>query len=91
MPNLTQIPLAEIQAARQRISGAVPRAPLIRFNGEAGAEIYLKLENLQPIRSFKLRGASNAMLLVDKQKISPGVYTASMGNMAHAGPGMRVN
>lgn len=82
MSNLTQIPLAEIQAARQRISGAVPRSPLIRFNGEAGAEIYLKLENLQPIRSFKLRGASNAMLLAGKQKISQGVYTASMGNMA---------
>jgi threonine dehydratase len=46
------------------------------------AEIYLKLENLQPIGSFKLRGAGNAMGLASREQLSKGVYTASAGNMA---------
>ena len=49
---------------------------------QAHAEIYLKLENLQPIGSFKLRGASNAMALADPADLARGVYTASAGNMA---------
>jgi threonine dehydratase len=49
---------------------------------DAPAEIYLKLENLQPIGSFKLRGASNAMLLASPEQLSRGVWTASAGNMA---------
>lgn len=48
----------------------------------AGAEIWLKLECLQPIGSFKLRGAGNAMLLAQKETLARGVYTASAGNMA---------
>ncbi|TDI90072.1 MAG: threonine/serine dehydratase [Caldithrix sp.] len=75
--------LADIRAARERISGSAIRTPLIRLNAEdAPAEIYLKLENLQPIGSFKIRGAANAMRLVGKEKFSNGVYTASAGNMA---------
>jgi len=75
--------LADIRAARERISGSAIRTPLIRLNAEdAPAEIYLKLENLQPIGSFKIRGAANAMRLVGKEKLSNGVYTASAGNMA---------
>jgi threonine dehydratase len=45
-------------------------------------EVYLKLENLQPIGSFKLRGATNAMALASDDAIAKGVYTASAGNMA---------
>ena len=59
------------------------RTPLVRLNVEdAPAEIWLKLENLQPIGSFKLRGAGNAMSLAPRDAIGKGVYTASAGNMA---------
>ena len=75
--------LEDIRAARERIAGSAIRTPLIRLNVDgAPAEIYLKLENLQPIGSFKIRGAGNAMRLVGKEKLSNGVYTASAGNMA---------
>ncbi len=75
--------LEDIRAARERIAGSAIRTPLIRLNLEdAPAEIYLKLENLQPIGSFKIRGAGNAMRLAGKEKLSNGVYTASAGNMA---------
>jgi len=77
------IPLEELRAAQQRIAGAVIRTPLVRLNVEnAPARIYLKLENLQPIGSFKLRGASNALLLASGDKLAGGVWTASAGNMA---------
>ena len=75
--------LEDIRAARERISDSAIRTPLIRLNVDgAPAEIYLKLENLQPIGSFKIRGAGNAMRLAGKEKLSNGVYTASAGNMA---------
>jgi threonine dehydratase len=55
----------------------------VRLNVEdAPAEIWLKLENLQPIGSFKLRGAGNAMSLAPRERLAKGVYTASAGNMA---------
>ena len=77
------ISLADIQAARERIAGSVIRTPLIRLNVDnAPAEIYLKLENLQPIGSFKLRGAGNAMALATKEQLAKGVYTCSAGHMA---------
>ncbi|HEX3269279.1 MAG TPA: threonine/serine dehydratase [Ktedonobacterales bacterium] len=77
------IALAAIEAARERIKSAALRTPLVRLNVDnAPAEIYLKLENLQPIGSFKLRGASNAMLLASPEQLSRGVWTASAGNMA---------
>lgn len=77
------IPLADIQAARERIAGSVIRTPLIKLNVDnAPAEIYLKLENLQPIGSFKLRGAGSAMGLATPEQLAKGVYTASAGNMA---------
>ncbi len=80
---INPVSLADIQAARGRIAEAVIRAPLIRLNvADAPAEIYLKLENLQPIGSFKLRGATNAMALADRDQLAKGVYTASAGNMA---------
>jgi threonine dehydratase len=77
------IPLEEIKAAQQRIKGKVNRTPLFRFYyDEFPGEIYLKLENLQPIGAFKLRGACNAMSIATKEILSNGVYTASAGNMA---------
>ncbi len=77
------ISLEDIQAARERIAGSVIRTPLIKLNVDnTPAEIYLKLENLQPIGSFKLRGASNAMALAAPEQLAKGVYTCSAGNMA---------
>jgi threonine dehydratase len=77
------IPLAEIEAARVRLAGSVVRTPLVRLELEgAPAEIYLKLENLQPIGAFKLRGAGNALLLASPEELEHGVWTASAGNMA---------
>lgn len=59
------------------------RTPLVRLNVDsAPAEIYLKLENLQPIGSFKIRGAANAMARLSPEKLARGVVTASAGNMA---------
>ncbi|HEY1640047.1 MAG TPA: pyridoxal-phosphate dependent enzyme [Streptosporangiaceae bacterium] len=77
------IELAEIRAARERIAGAAVRTPLVRLHvAGAPAEIYLKLENLQPINSFKVRGATNAILLATAAQRAAGLVTASAGNMA---------
>lgn len=77
------VPIEEICAARERIADVAIRSPLLRFNvDDAPAEIYLKLENLQPIGSFKMRGALNAMRLISPHKPAEGVWTASTGNMA---------
>jgi len=77
------VSLQDIKDAQQRIKGKVNRTPLIRFYGDdLPGEIYLKLENLQPIGSFKLRGACNAMSIADRSLLKDGVYTASAGNMA---------
>jgi threonine dehydratase len=76
------IELAEIEAARERIAGAAVRTPLLRLHVEAPAEIYLKLENLQPVNSFKIRGATNAVMLAPAPEREKGLVTASAGNMA---------
>jgi threonine dehydratase len=77
------IALAAIEAARERIAGAAIRTPLVRLAVEdAPAEIYLKLENLQPINSFKIRGAVNAIMLAPASERAKGLVTASAGNMA---------
>jgi threonine dehydratase len=77
------IDLAAIEAARERIEGTAIRTPLVRLPVEdAPAEIYLKLENLQPINSFKIRGATNAVLLAPAAERAKGLVTASAGNMA---------
>jgi threonine dehydratase len=77
------IPLAEIERARGRIVGAAVRTPLVKLQdvGEA-AEIWLKLECLQPIGSFKIRGATNAIRAATAEALAGGVVTASAGNMA---------
>ncbi len=79
------IPLKLIEEARERIKGKVLRTPLVRLNvDDASAEIFLKLENLQPTGSFKVRGASNAIALAGPDVRKRGVYTCSAGNMAQA-------
>lgn len=78
-----QIPLDEIRAAQKRIQGAAIRTPLVRLNvDDAPAEIWLKLETLQPINSFKIRGATNVMAQATPEQLRHGVYTSSAGNMA---------
>jgi threonine dehydratase len=78
-----QISLSAIQEARRRIADSAIRTPLVRLNvPSAPAEIYLKLENLQPIGSFKIRGAANAIARLPPEKLERGVVTASAGNMA---------
>jgi threonine dehydratase len=74
--------LADVRDARERIAGFTLRTPLVRLHADAPAEIWLKLESLQPIGSFKLRGSGNAMEVVGRAGLSRGVYTASAGNMA---------
>jgi threonine dehydratase len=76
------IPLAEIERARERIAGAAVRTPLVRLHADAPAEIWLKLENLLPIGSFKIRGATNAIRAASPEDLAGGVVTASAGNMA---------
>ena len=83
MKTLGSIPLEHIRAAEKRIAGDVLRSPLIRLNvTNAPAEIFLKLENLQPIGSFKLRGTANAILSASDKELERGVWTSSAGNMA---------
>ncbi len=72
---------AAIAAARARLDGFAIRTPLIRWQ-EGDGEIWLKLENLQPIGSFKIRGARNAMAEAPEGALRHGVVTASAGNMA---------
>ena len=77
------IALAQIEAARARIADDAIRTPLVRLElGGGGAEVYLKLENLQPIGSFKIRGAANAIRAAAPAVREQGLVTASAGNMA---------
>jgi len=92
LPALALPTLAEIRAAKECIAGTAIRTPLRRFDivraevpGAKPAplrEVYLKLETLQPIRSFKIRGAANAMFGATAAALEGGVWTASAGNMA---------
>ncbi len=73
----------EIRAAAARISAIAVRTPLVRFEIPGDdRRIFLKLENLQPIGAFKLRGAANAILSAGPDAIAKGIYTGSAGNMA---------
>ena len=75
--------LEDIRAAAIAIRGSALRTPLVRLDADdAPAEVHLKLENLQPIGSFKIRGAVNAMSRLSAEARSRGVLTASAGNMA---------
>src|SRR6188472_4755183 len=75
------IRLSEIQEARKRIVGTIVRTPLIRLElGPGFPDIRLKLENLQPINAYKLRGAANAVAMLPEADRKRGVWTISAGN-----------
>jgi threonine dehydratase len=75
------ITLAEIREARERIAGTIVRTPLVRLELGAGyPDIRLKLENLQPINAYKLRGAANAVAMLSEAERRLGVWTISAGN-----------
>ena len=76
------IPAGLIDEARQHVYEAALRTPLVRLNYDAPAEIYLKLECLQPIGSFKIRGAYNAVRKLPDEQRRRGVWTVSAGNAA---------
>ena len=75
------ITLAEIEAAQTRIAGTVLRTPLVKLDlGPGGPDIRLKLENLQPTNSYKIRGAANAVAMLSEADRKRGVWTISAGN-----------
>lgn len=76
------ITLAQAEEARRNITPLILRTPLVRLNHDAGSDLYLKLESLQPIGSFKIRGAANIMSRTPRERLERGVLTASAGNMA---------
>jgi threonine dehydratase len=75
------ISLEQIRSAEERLAGKVVRTPLLQLATDSPATIYLKPENLQPIGSFKLRGALNAISQLPADELKAGVVTASAGNM----------
>ena len=82
-PERRTIPFALVEEARRHVYEAAVRTPLVRLQyAEAPAEIYLKLENFQPIGSFKIRGAYNAVRLLPAAERARGVWTVSAGNAA---------
>jgi len=76
------IPFGMVEEARKYVYEAAIRTPLVRLNYDAPAEIYLKLECLQPIGSFKIRGAYNAVRVLPDAERQRGVWTVSAGNAA---------
>ena len=83
MSSRRTIPISLIEDARRHIYNAAIRTPLVRLNcSDAPCEIYLKLENLQPIGSFKIRGAYNAVRVLPENERARGVWTVSAGNAA---------
>src|SRR5271155_4911655 len=76
------VSVSQAEEARRNIAPVAFRTPLVRCNVDAPADLYLKLENLQPIGSFKIRGAANVMALTPREQLDRGVLTASAGNMA---------
>ncbi|HZW84274.1 MAG TPA: threonine/serine dehydratase [Nitrososphaerales archaeon] len=81
---IQSVTLEDVEEARKSIRGKVVRTPLVRLNAESAAEIYLKLECLQPTGSFKVRGSGNAISHLTSDEKAKGVYTCSAGNMAQA-------
>lgn len=81
MDAVRRIQLAEIREAQKRIAGTIVRTPLVRLElGSGFPDIRLKLENLQPINAYKLRGAANAVAMLSEEDRKRGVWTISAGN-----------
>src|SRR5262250_2055702 len=76
------VTLDAAEEARRNIAPVALRTPLVRCLADSGPELWLKLENLQPIGSFKIRGAANVTARTPRERISRGLLTASAGNMA---------
>jgi threonine dehydratase len=76
--------LSEIRAARERIAGVAIRTPIVALHDEASPGVRLKLENLQPTGSFKVRGATNLVAQLSPAELADGLITASAGNMGQA-------
>src|SRR5712691_4248808 len=75
------IELAEIREARTRIANTIVRTPLVCLEmGPDYPDIRLKLENLQPINAYKLRGAANSVAMLSESERKRGVWTISAGN-----------
>jgi threonine dehydratase len=75
------ITLDEVRAAQKRIASTILRTPLVRLElGQGFPDVRLKLENLQPINAYKLRGAANAVALLSDAERKRGVWTISAGN-----------
>src|SRR5882672_5058117 len=75
------IALSEIRVARQRIARTIIRTPLVHLElGPGYPDVRLKLENLQPINAYKLRGAANAVAMLSDAQRKQGVWTISAGN-----------
>ncbi len=80
-PPVRRVTIEDIRAARERVRNTIVRTPLVRLRHDAQKpEIWLKLESLQPINAFKLRGAANAVALLSDEARSKGVWTISAGN-----------
>ena len=80
-PPVRPVTLDEIRAARERIRGVAIRTPLVRLRHDSDKpEVWLKLENLQPINAFKIRGAANAVAMLTPEERRRGVWTISAGN-----------
>jgi threonine dehydratase len=81
LETIRPLELAEIREARARIAGTIVRTPLVRLElGPGYPDIRLKLENLQPINAYKLRGAANAVAMLSESERARGVWTISAGN-----------
>lgn len=81
VPPVRRVTIDEIRAARARIASSITRTPLVKLRHDrALPEIWLKLENLQPINAFKIRGAANAVALLPPEARAEGVWTISAGN-----------
>src|SRR6266513_4034091 len=81
LESVRPIELSELREARKRIAATIVRTPMIRLElGPDCPDIRLKLENLQPINAYKLRGATNAVAMLYKSEHKRGVWTISAGN-----------
>src|SRR5881409_763623 len=81
LEDIRPIELAEVQEARKRIADTIVRTPVVRLElGPHFPDIRLKLENLQPINAYKLRGAANAVAMLSEPERHRGVWTISAGN-----------
>src|SRR4051812_6166292 len=85
MPSTTRaISIDTVRRARSKVHPVAIRTPLIRLDpiARGGPEVFLKLEVFQPIGSFKIRGAMNAVMSLPKAALADGVWTVSAGNAA---------